>query len=569
MNTTSLRFGMIQYTTATEVANEFPSLPPEVEEGNIEYKLKLVCPTESRFEHLVTQMKWRLKEGNGEAIYEIGVEDNGLMTGLLKEDLDASMKTLKEMANRLDAEIIVICERTIENVGQPSKFAVEALVRKIPDCQEFIEIKVACLGNADAGKSTLLGVLCYGDLDNGRGRARLNVFRHLHEIQSGRTSSISHEILGFDRKGQALSCNISSLEEICSLATKLITFLDLAGHHKYIKTTIFGLTGCSPEVVLLVIDANRGIVGTTKEHLGLAVALKIPFLIVVNKIDLCDQCVISKTVNQLEKILKSTGLKKIPMIINDQDDVLSAASNFSSQQIAPIFQVSSVTGKNLDLLRSFFNVLPSLKTRIQQDELLQQSAEFQIDEVFTVLNVGSVLAGTLRSGTIRENDKMIIGPTDDGSFFPAVVASIHRNRSPCRLIQAGYNACISLADLPNGFICRRGQVLLEYKESPPVTCMQFEVDFFLLFHNTKISKKFQASLHVANVVQTAVIKRMDKDFLLTGQRANVLFNFISRPEYIRKGDRVLLRQGQTKGIGEIKSIYPYIKESKNSNSDSE
>ena len=45
-------------------------------------------------------MKWRLKEGNGEAIYEIGVEDNGLMTGLLKEDLDASMKTLSEMANR-------------------------------------------------------------------------------------------------------------------------------------------------------------------------------------------------------------------------------------------------------------------------------------------------------------------------------------------------------------------------------------------------------------------------------------------------------------------------------------
>jgi len=36
----------------------------------------------------------------------------------------------------------------------------------------------------------------------GRGRARLNLFRHLHEIQSGRTSSISHEILGFDAKGE-------------------------------------------------------------------------------------------------------------------------------------------------------------------------------------------------------------------------------------------------------------------------------------------------------------------------------------------------------------------------------
>lgn len=57
---------------------------------------------------------------------------------------------------------------------------------------------VAVLGGADAGKSTLLGVLAHGEYDNGRGSARLNVLRHLHELRSGRTSSISHEILGFD-----------------------------------------------------------------------------------------------------------------------------------------------------------------------------------------------------------------------------------------------------------------------------------------------------------------------------------------------------------------------------------
>lgn len=61
---------------------------------------------------------------------------------------------------------------------------------------------MAVLGNVDSGKSTLLGVLTQGELDNGRGRARLNLFRHLHEIQSGRTSSISFEILGFNSKGE-------------------------------------------------------------------------------------------------------------------------------------------------------------------------------------------------------------------------------------------------------------------------------------------------------------------------------------------------------------------------------
>ena len=57
------------------------------------------------------------------------------------------------------------------------------------------------LGNVDAGKSTLCGVLTHGELDNGSGKARLNLFRHLHEIQSGHTSCISREILGFNKHG--------------------------------------------------------------------------------------------------------------------------------------------------------------------------------------------------------------------------------------------------------------------------------------------------------------------------------------------------------------------------------
>lgn len=47
------------------------SLPPEPQEGNTEYKLKLLSPTAERFQHLVTQMKWRLAEGAGEAIYQV------------------------------------------------------------------------------------------------------------------------------------------------------------------------------------------------------------------------------------------------------------------------------------------------------------------------------------------------------------------------------------------------------------------------------------------------------------------------------------------------------------------
>jgi len=45
-------------------------------------------------------MKWRLREGRGEAIYEIGVADNGLLLGLPQRDLDSSLDTLIRMANK-------------------------------------------------------------------------------------------------------------------------------------------------------------------------------------------------------------------------------------------------------------------------------------------------------------------------------------------------------------------------------------------------------------------------------------------------------------------------------------
>lgn len=63
-------------------------------------------------------------------------------------------------------------------------------------------LRVAVVGNVDAGKSTLLGVLTHGELDNGRGFARQKLFRHKHEMESGRTSSVGNDILGFDQEGQ-------------------------------------------------------------------------------------------------------------------------------------------------------------------------------------------------------------------------------------------------------------------------------------------------------------------------------------------------------------------------------
>ncbi|KAI0258549.1 hypothetical protein BC834DRAFT_911036 [Gloeopeniophorella convolvens] len=93
----------------------FPKLAAEVEEGNIEYKLHLINPSPARFARLVTQMKWRLLEGGGQAIYELGVADSGALVGLCPGDLRATLDTLHAMASEIGARVTIM--REIEVTG--------------------------------------------------------------------------------------------------------------------------------------------------------------------------------------------------------------------------------------------------------------------------------------------------------------------------------------------------------------------------------------------------------------------------------------------------------------------
>ena len=399
-------------TFSAPIDDDYTYLPPEPQMGNIEYKLKLVNPSATRLEHLVTQMKWRLREGNGEAIYEMGVEDNGIMTGLSEEDMDSSLDTLQEMARRLGATVQVLRQRNIEN-----RTVAEILVRKVPDDQQVIDLRVCVLGSADVGKSTLLGVLTQGELDNGRGRARLNMFRHLHEIQSGRTSSISHEILGFDSEGNSVDySNQGTAENICEHASKLITFIDLAGHQKYLRTTISALTGYCPHYVMLVVSATAGVVGMTQEHLGIAVALEVPFFVVITKVDMVPKEQLDKICATVTTVLKSAGATKVPLLVRTSDDCITAASNSLSSAVVPVFCVSSVSGDGLMDIKQYLHLLPPGVGQSEASRLDQELPEFQIDELFDVPGVGTVAGGLVTQGIIVENMPLNVGPFEDGTF---------------------------------------------------------------------------------------------------------------------------------------------------------
>ena len=68
------------------------------------------------------------------------------------------------------------------------------------------------------------------------------------------------------------------------------------------------------------------------EHLGLALALNVPVFVVVTKIDMCPPNVLQDTMKLLARILKSPGCRKIPVIVQNTDDVVVSATNFVSER---------------------------------------------------------------------------------------------------------------------------------------------------------------------------------------------------------------------------------------------
>ncbi|KAI8812581.1 P-loop containing nucleoside triphosphate hydrolase protein [Cladochytrium replicatum] len=465
-------------------------LPPESDDGPIEYKLKLIDPPPERLQHLVTQMKYRLSEGDGEAYYEIGVADNGTLVGLSDKDMEATLNSLRKMTSALHAEMSVVLERVIPaKSGSPRRVA-EILIRRGASwSHDFMDVRVAMLGSHDAGKSSLLGILTHGELDNGRGKSRLNLLRHLHEIQSGRTSSISQQVIGFAEDGEIInygSTNISSLEEICEVASKIVTFLDTCGHPKYQHTTIGGLTGQHPDYACLMVAANSGgISEITKEHLGIAVVLKLPVFVVMSKIDLATPEQLTSTIASLLSLLKSPAILRTPLIIQGESDVIESNIGFVSSRVVPIFLVSNVTGENLDLLTKFASQLP--KPDAGSDQSKDEEVEFQVDETYSVPDVGCVVGGTLLSGLIDlstlERYKYFLGP-DRGHFIPVQITSVHRQRIPVQTLRPGQAASLALAfpatwsasespldasltkggfrttEPPRNFKLRRGQVII-------------------------------------------------------------------------------------------------------------
>lgn len=351
-----------------------------------------------------------LEESQG-ALYEIGVSDDGTFVGLTQDELDESLTNLKAMAASLGCVVQVIrkvivghCEwndserpgNDTAQVHNGDLWVAEALVR--PDFDKSTEalpppsslkpsspipvkhsngldlpqpeisrskveqLRISITGATTSGKSSLLGTLTTSVLDNGRGKSRLNLLKHRHEIASGVTSSVSQELIGYrDRSNSNVSEqfnqtppevmnyaaeNVSSWNDIHASATRLIFLSDSPGMQRYAKSTIRTLISWKPHWTVLCVAAdsdvgdgavkygaftssnstttdvlNQTISGTSSdlsfEHVELCLKLDLPIIVAITKMDNATKVNLRQVLSKLLSILKAAGKKPVLMSTSD------------------------------------------------------------------------------------------------------------------------------------------------------------------------------------------------------------------------------------------------------------
>ena len=532
----------------------------ENNEGNIEYKLKLIDLSELKIEKIATQMKYRCRQGFGECIYLLGISDSGNIIGINDEDYEITMKCINNALYKNNYIISTLTKKLVDE----NKYIYELLIRE-QNHKKYIDIKVAVAGSVDAGKSTFLGVLISGEKDNGKGNSRLNIFNFPHEIISGRTSSIGHQICGFDKNGINISFKNNrklSWPDIVKNSIKIINFYDLAGHEKYLKTTIYGLCNSSPDLVIIMVAANRGVLKMTKEHIFLCVALQIPFCIVISKIDLVvDTPNILKDTNiSINKILKDDNIRRKPFRIKSSDDIVNSIVNLHSNIIVPIFKISNTTLEGVDFFNKFLNLIP----KKHNDEKKTDMVEMFIDCIWNVPNIGTVVGGFLNSGFVKTGDKLYIGPINN-LYKQITIRSIHCKRVPLQEVEHGTYTCFALKGIYKQDI-KKGCVIISDK-SQQILCERItaEIEVFET-HSTNIKEGYTCMLSTANIKTPCIIEKIenkisDRDvvnddcILRSNDKATITLKIMNGKKYIKNNNNILLNEGLTKLFGHITNVF--------------
>lgn len=464
-------------------------------------------------------------EESGGALYEIGVSDDGTLVGLTKDEMNESLTTLRIMAASLGCTVEVMrmvivgeCEwmESVDLVDddtgvsqvpkQDKLWVAEAMVtpsfnqaanqgkpiwtgrngsstpetRQRPDTlavpsrgkSTTSQLRVTLTGPTTSGKSSLLGTLSTGTLDNGRGKSRLSLLKHRHEMVSGVTSSIAQELVGY-KNGTILNFSQPDIESWVDIHDqaqdgRLLFVSDSGGHPRYRRTVLRGLMNWAPHWSILCIAADDSeqsscayglashesnsvelpAVDLVKAHLALSLKLDVPMAIVVTKMDVASKVGLQKTLVKVLSAIKEAG--RVPKILQpDQkehkelaeipiDDrakvkpIIEAMKSAESlTKFVPIVLTSAMTGTGIGLVHALLESLPMPPTPTSHDFVgpvlnpEQPKSLFHIDDTYNLpipqgssaSNIdgqnGVIVSGHIRFGNLTVGEGIVVGP------FPA------------------------------------------------------------------------------------------------------------------------------------------------------
>lgn len=596
------------------------SFDAEKDSGNVEYKRALLSDDFERIDRLTTQLSYRLAEGNGVAQYRIGIEDDGCLSFLTFDEMEKSLLQLELMVESISAVITSVekvsyhnddkdvdgaDEQKSKNNGRGFKeefyHALAQIETNYDDSTSRTDIRMAVAGNVDAGKSTCIGVLKTGALDNGRGSARTSTMVHAHEITTGRTSTTSSHVVGFKSDGTISNYDgvrANSLDQVTKNSVRLLSLIDLAGHEKYLRSMIYGVSSSLLDYCLVLVNSRSGCTHMTHHHLCIASMLRIPTLIVFSKVDGCPEHRFTQSVDETKELLKSPDVRKKLTLINpekNKEDALKTVLGFLSgdrQMVIPALSCSFVDGTNVDFLRRIMRFLPKRRKHSQKKDL---PLEFIIERLYNVPGVGPVALGFVNGGTVHANRPCVFGPiqNDTGDFIKSTVKTIHYNTLPVKSVTAGNFACLALKlSKEQAKHVRRGQVLMEV-QPPAVRRFKAKINIIYSMH-TSIRVGYTPYLHILMVRQSAVVENCEPvsansspaakispeaaaeaaaagdevssdreaatkgipPTLRPGDMSMITFRFAYRPEFVRPGMRIMFRDGKVKGIGVITECMP-------------
>ncbi|KAH6675513.1 GTP-binding protein-like protein 2 [Halenospora varia] len=341
------------------------------------------------------------------------------------------------------------------------------------------QLRITLTGPTTSGKSSLLGTLTTATLDNGRGKSRLSLLKHRHEIASGVTSSVTQELIGYSRHEVVnfASGNVSSWTDIHASAEdgRLVLVCDSAGHPRYRRTTVRGLVGWAPHWTALCIAADdsenapsgaggtssaQDILGTAgagidlaKAHLELCLKLDKPLVIVITKLDLASKASLRQTLSKILTAVK--GLGRVPAIIPPDQSKTVVESDLSSipesdgvavqrtidqmtnsyglTSIVPIIMTSAAKGTGIRSMHALLSRLPIPPTPTSHDysgpvlNPEQPACLFHIEDIFgvpasheplTIKGTATVDSGVVIAGHMRFG-RLSVGDTVVIGPFPA------------------------------------------------------------------------------------------------------------------------------------------------------